>query len=168
MLAVGGDPAATPSDGCLPETVNMTLPWNQEKQAYPNKDISSKNHPIFQGQNCLLFVSGRGFFNKATYNKSHYVTHLGGVKQYKSMVILRDFPYTYTSAKEFGLVPYFMTPVWFMNTFSLTLKCRISSVAVGDFFLIGLRSLRSKGEKRFCQSTLLALKKCCSTWCGSR
>ena len=29
-------------------------------------------------------------------------------------------------------------------------------------------SLRSKGEKRFCQSTLLALKKCCSTWCGSR
>ena len=34
-------------------------------------------------------------------NRGHQITHIGGIKQYKSMVILRDFPY---NSAVFGLV----------------------------------------------------------------
>ena len=42
-----------------------------------------------------------GFVKYPPKYRGHYVTHLGGIKQYKSMVIFGDFPY-YNAL--FGLV----------------------------------------------------------------
>ena len=41
------------------------------------------------------------FFEGSRYNRDHYITHLGGIKKYKSMVLFKDFLY-YNAL--FGLV----------------------------------------------------------------